>query len=177
MGDPKRIKRKYETPSHPWQAERIQEEKKLQSEYGLRNKQEIWKAQAMLRGFSRQARELLAQMSDQSKRQERQLLGKLVRLNILKEGSTLDNVLSLNVRDVLNRRLQTLVYKKGLSNTVKQARQFIVHGHITINERKVNSPGYMVTGSEEEKIEGVEDSVAVAVKIQAKDDKNAEEAA
>ncbi len=176
MGDPKRIKRKYETPSHPWQAERIQEEKKLQSEYGLRTKQEIWKAQAMLRGFRRHARELLVKESEHSKRQERQLLDKLVRMNILKEGSTLDDILSLNVRDVLDRRLQILVYKKGLSNTVKQARQFIVHGHITVDGRKVNSPSYMVTGSEEENIEGVEGSVAV--KVQAKeDDKNAEEAA
>ncbi len=176
MGDPKRIRRKYETPSHPWQAERIQEEKKLQSEYGLRNKREIWKAQAMLRGFRRQARELLAQRSEQARRQEKQLLDKLVRLNILKEGSTLDDVLSLTVRDVLNRRLQTLVYKKGLAYTVKQARQFIVHGHIAVAGRKVTSPSYMVTGDEEDKIEIVETSGIKNLQIVKKEEK-AKEAA
>ena len=38
MGDPKRTKKKYSTPLHPWQAERLEEEKGLTREYGFRNK-------------------------------------------------------------------------------------------------------------------------------------------
>ena len=43
MGDPRRLKKRYSAPSHPWQKERIEEEIVLTREYGLRNKKEIWK--------------------------------------------------------------------------------------------------------------------------------------
>ncbi len=152
MGDPRRIRKKYHTPSHPWQADRIQEEKELLKEYGLKNKREIWKALAILRGIRGQARELLGKRGEQAAWQEKQLMARLRRLNLLKEGATLDDVLSLTVRDILNRRLQTLVYKKGLAATMKQARQFIVHGHITVAGRKVTAPSYLVRADEEDAI-------------------------
>ena len=44
MGDPKRLRKKYETPSHPWEEERIKRETELMKKYGLKNKREIWKA-------------------------------------------------------------------------------------------------------------------------------------
>ena len=49
MGDPKKQRKKYETPLHPWQGERILAEKKIMEEYGLKNKKEIWKMNSMLR--------------------------------------------------------------------------------------------------------------------------------
>ena len=61
-------------------------------------------------------------------------------------------MLGLTVRDVLERRLQTLVYKKGLALSIYHARQLIVHGHIAINGRRVRSPGYLVSREEEDKI-------------------------
>ncbi|WP_457555394.1 30S ribosomal protein S4 [Candidatus Pyrohabitans sp.] len=158
MGDPRRIRKKYHTPSHPWQADRIQEEKELLKEYGLKNKREIWKALAILRGIRGQARELLGKRGEQAAWQEKQLMARLRRLNLLKEGATLDDVLSLTVRDILNRRLQTLVYKKGLAATMKQARQFIVHGHITVAGRKVTAPSYLVRADEEDAIGYAENS-------------------
>mgnify|MGYP001773173473 CR=1 FL=1 len=78
---------------------------------------------------------------------------KLYKLGLLNEGATLDDVLGLTVKDILNRRLQTIVYKKGLANTPKQARQFIVHGHVKINGRKIIYPSYLVNRDEEDKIE------------------------
>ncbi len=158
MGDPRRIRKKYQTPSHPWQADRIQEEKKLLEEYGLKNKREIWKALAILRRIRRQARELLGKRGKQAERQEKLLMARLQRLNLLKEGSTLDDVLGLTVRDILDRRLQTLVYKKGLASTIKQARQFIVHGHITVGGKKVTAPSYLVPADEEDTIAYAENS-------------------
>jgi small subunit ribosomal protein S4 len=68
------------------------------------------------------------------------------------EGSTLDDVLGLTQEAILNRRLETLVQRKGLAATCKQARQFIVHGHVSIDGRKVTIPGYVVKRSEEDKI-------------------------
>ncbi|MFQ6136454.1 MAG: 30S ribosomal protein S4 [Candidatus Hydrothermarchaeales archaeon] len=152
MGDPRKIVKKYTTPHHPWQAERISEENEIKKEYGLKNKKEIWKSETTLRRIRREARKVSASRTEQAKREEEQMLGKLTRLKLIKEDANLDDVLALKTRDLLERRLQTLVYKKGLANTVKHARQLIVHGHISIGGRKVTSPGYLVGAEEEDEI-------------------------
>jgi len=147
----RRLKRKYETPKRPWDKERIEEEKKLMEKYGLRRKREIWRAEAILRKYRRMARDLNAKKDEEK---AKQLVEKLYRMGILKsKDSTLDDVLSLTVEDILERRLQTIVYRKGFANTPKQARQFIVHGHVFINGRRVPFPSYLVPINEEDKIE------------------------
>ncbi|HDD71593.1 MAG: 30S ribosomal protein S4 [Candidatus Aenigmatarchaeota archaeon] len=146
----RRLRRKYEKPKRPWDKERIEEEKKLMKEYGLRRKREIWRAEAILRKYRRMARDLIAK---KDKEKEKILIQKLNRMGILPANATLDDVLSLTVRDILERRLQTIVYRKGLANTVKQARQFIVHGHVKIKGRKVIFPSYLVPKEEEDQIE------------------------
>ena len=156
MGDPKFARKKYETPSHPWDKDRIEAENALIKKYGLKNKREIWRAQTMLRKFRAQARSLLGKVTSsdpQVKRETEQLLGRLHRLGILPENATLDDVLALDVESILKRRLQTIVYLKGLVSTPFQARQFIVHGHICIDNRRVTAPGYMVLRKEENMIE------------------------
>lgn len=157
MGDPRFNRKKYETPKHPWEADRIKEEWELQKKYGLKNKREIWKAKSILRNFRGQARELQAKLrygDPQAEKQQKLLFKKLTKLGILNEANaTLDAVLSLTVEDILRRRLQTVVYLKGLARTPKQARQFIVHGHIAIGDRKVTIPGYLVRVEEEELID------------------------
>ena len=146
----RRLRKKYEKPKRPWDKERIEEEKKLMKEYGLRRKREIWRAEAILRKYRRMARDLIAK---KDKEKEKILIQKLNRMGILPANATLDDVLSLTVRDILERRLQTIVYRKGLANTVKQARQFIVHGHVKIKGRKVIFPSYLVPKEEEDQIE------------------------
>ncbi len=162
MGDPRFNRKAYETPKHPWEAERIKEEWELKKKYGLKNKKEIWKAKSILRNFRGQARELQAKLrygDPQAERQQKQLFDKILRLGILEESNaTLDAVLSLGVEDILRRRLQTIVYLKGLARTPKQARQFIVHGHIAINGRRVTIPGYLVRMDEEDGIDYYEHS-------------------
>jgi small subunit ribosomal protein S4 len=157
MGDPRFNRKKYETPKHPWEADRIKEEWELQKKYGLKNKREIWRAKSMLRNFRAQARYLQAKLrygDQQAERQQKQLFNRLVRTGILNEdGATLDAVLSLNVEDILRRRLQTIVYLKGLARTPRQARQFIVHGHISLNGRRVTVPGYLVRRDEEPEVD------------------------
>ncbi len=146
----RRFKKKYESPKKPWDKQRIEEEKKLLKEYGLRRKREIWKAEAILRKYRRIARELIGK-GDEEK--AKVLIEKLKRLGILEGNASLDDVLGLTVENILERRLQTILYRKGLAATPKQARQFIVHGHIKINGRKVIWPSYLVLKDEEDKIE------------------------
>jgi small subunit ribosomal protein S4 len=144
----------YETPNHPFQGERIAEEGDLVGRYGLKNKEELWRAQSELRGYRREARRLLGQVATDAlvQQETEQFLARLVRLGILDEGDGLDNVLGLDVTDVLERRLQTVAYRKGLANTTQQARQFIVHGHVTVDGARVTRPSYTVEIAEEDAI-------------------------
>ncbi len=156
MGDPKFPRRRYDTPSHPWKIDRITAENTLVRKYGLKNKREVWKAQTRLRTFRGTARQLLAQQrggSPQAQKEAGQLIGRLARLGLLAPQSTLDDVLALDLENVLARRLQTIVYLKGLAGTPDQARQFIVHGHVQIGDRRVNVPSYFVRREEESLIQ------------------------
>jgi small subunit ribosomal protein S4 len=156
MGDPKFSRKLYETPNHPWQAARIREEGEIVKKYGLKNKTEIWKARSKLRSIRGQARDLQGKQATglaQVQRETAGLLSRLQRMGFISEGAGLDDILSLNVEAVLMRRLQTMVYLKGLAATPTQARQLIVHGHVAINGRRVNVPGYHVMKAEEQAIE------------------------
>lgn len=155
MGDPKFQRPLYETPFRPWDAERIEAEKGIVHKYGLKNKRELWKAQSKLRSFRTQARLLLGRQNNptpQVQKESAGLLARLARLGVLPPNSTLDDVLALNVEQVLSRRLQTMVYLKGLAHSPEQARQLIVHGHISVGDRRVTVPSYVVTKNEEQSI-------------------------
>jgi len=152
MGDPKRQRKKYETPSHPWIKERLESERVLMRKYALKNKKELWRHETQLREFRRRARRLLAARGSQAEIERVQLLQRLNRLGLLPADAVLDDVLSLTIEDILDRRLQTLVYRKGLARTVRQARQLIVHGHIELNGQIIRSPGYLVLKEEEDSI-------------------------
>ncbi len=143
----------YETPNHPYQGERIATEAGLVGKYGLKNKEELWKSQSELRNMRREARKLLgrAQGDAEAAGQEaREFLDRMRRIGILGETDELDDVLSLGVTDLLERRLQTVVFRTGLANTAGQARQFISHGHITVDGARVQRPSYKVAVAEED---------------------------
>ncbi len=150
MGHPRKARKKYDTPPHPWNAERIKSENKLMTKYGLKNKKEIWKADTLVRKYSREARYLLGFSADQVKTETDELLGHLKRTGVLDENAQLENVLDLTVEDILRRRLQTVVFDKGLARTPKEARMFVVHGHIALDGKKVNSPSYTIKRGEED---------------------------
>lgn len=156
MGDPKFPRRSYDTPSHPWEGERIKKEAEVVREFGLKNKTEVWKAQTVLRNFRKQSRELQARLRGgdaQAKIEADALLRKCSRMGILPvTGSSLNDILMLSEGDILSRRLQSVVYDKGLSTTIKQARQMITHGHIHMNGHRVTVPGYIVTREEESSV-------------------------
>jgi len=156
MGDPKFLRRTYDTPKHPWEAGRMDEERKLLQKYGLKNKRELWKAQSILRGWRRHARLLQANLrvgEPQAQRETTQLLGRLTRLGVLPVGTpTIDDVLALTTEDVLKRRFEWIIFSRGLAPTAYGARQWIVHGHFSIGDHRVTRPGYLVPSSEEHQI-------------------------
>jgi small subunit ribosomal protein S4 len=152
LGDPKKQRKKYATPRFPWRTSVLQEELKLLGQYGLRNKHELWRHETMLSKFRSIARSLIGKPPEERGKMERELLNRLKKLGILPETAVLDDVLDLTVEDILERRLQTIVFRKGLAKTIHQARQLITHGHITIGNRQVTVPSYMVTKEEENQI-------------------------
>lgn len=156
MGDPKFPRRTFNTPSHPWQGERIKEEAEIVKQYGLKNKHELWKAKTVVRNLRKQSRDLQARLrtgEEQAKIERDNLLKSCARMGLLPmEGATLDDVLGLGAESLLGRRLQTIVFRKGLACSPGQARQFIVHGHVSIDDRKVTIPGYTVQRGEEDNI-------------------------
>ncbi len=158
----KRQKKKYENPLRPWDRTRIETEKKIKQEYGLRRKKEIWKAQAILRNYRRLARESRA---SKDKNQEKILIDKLHKLGLIGANSNLDDVLALSIQNILDRRLQTVVQRKGLASTPKQARQFIIHGHVALEGKRVRFPSTLIPKDLEEKINFYEKSKVKQFKL------------
>ncbi len=149
MGDIKKHRRKYSKPSHPWQRTRIDAEKIVSKEFGFKNKTEIWKMESKLRGFKTQVKELATKDPKQKALEEKQLLDRLYKLGLINKDAKRENILDLTNLDLFNRRLQTIVFRKGLARSVKQARQFIVHGHIFVNGKEINVPSYLVSRDDE----------------------------
>ena len=153
MGDPKFPSKHYNTPSHPWQKVRIEEERTLIHQYGLKNKKEIWRANTKIRSMRRQARKLTATSGDEQAQKEKGLLlSKLNRLGLLEQDSGLEDVLRMTPENILDRRLQTQVYLQGLASTAKQSRQLIIHGHISVDGAVTRVPGMIVTKLQEKNI-------------------------
>jgi small subunit ribosomal protein S4 len=121
-------------------------------QYGLRNKHELWRHETMLSNFRGIARSLIGKSPEERRKMEEELLARLKKLGILRETAVLDDILDLTLEDVLERRLQTIVFRKGLAKTIHQTRQLVTHGHITIGNRRVTVPSYIVTREEENQI-------------------------
>lgn len=154
MGDPRKSRKKWEGPGLPWIRELLLHEQELLGKYGLRNKKEIWLARTIVRKFRHMARGLLALPPAERMVREKQLISKLYKMGLLSsQNATVDDILGLTEEHLLERRLQTIVFKKGLAKTIYQARQLIVHGHIAIGGRRVTSPGYIVPKDEEDLID------------------------
>lgn len=152
MGDPKKARKKYSRPRSPWRADQLAQELYLLGNFGLRNKRELWKAETQLSSMRKQARTLLAATEQVRLREEKKLLDSLRRKGLVAEGASLDDILSLTVEDVLARRLQTMVFKKGMALSPLHARQLIVHGHVVVGERTIKIPGYGINRLEEPEI-------------------------
>lgn len=144
------LKKQYETPNEAWNQERIDTEDRLREEFGLKNKKEIYKAYSELRSVRRQARKLIG---SQDETQEEEVLNKANRLGLVKSNAGLEDLLTLQVEDFLQRRLQSAVLRRGYADTPLQARQLVTHGHVKVDGETVNIPGKLLTQEEEKSIE------------------------
>lgn len=152
MGDPRKHRKKYTTPLHPWRKDRLDIERELKIEYGVKNKTEIYRMDSLLRKIKSQMKKLTSSKGPQIDLEMKQLITKLNKLGLINDATNVDAVLGLELKNIMDRRLQTIVFKKGFANSVKQARQFITHEHVLVGDKKITSPGYLVATSEESMI-------------------------
>ena len=152
MGDPKYPRKAWRKPKRPLNYELKMDELQTLGTFGLRTKRELWKAHTELSRVRQQARSLLALTQKVRAEKEPILLKSLVRIGLVKNDATLDDVLNLKPTDLLARRLQTIVSNKLGFKTPYQARQAVIHGHIMVGDRKVDIPSYTVTVAEEDNV-------------------------
>ncbi len=153
MGDPKKARKKYKTPAHPWKKAQIDEERELISKYGFKNKKEIWKMTTILQNIKRQMKSTIAKDNEQSRKEQKQLLRRLYELGMTTSATaTEDEILGLGIENIIERRLQTILVRKGLAGSMRQSRQFITHHHVVVGDRKVTAPSYLVGRAEEKNV-------------------------
>jgi len=142
----KRKHKTYSKPKRPFDKVRIEEEAEIKKEFGLKNKREIWKAEARIKSIRERAKKLIS--SDE--KEQKDLFERLKKIGL--EVNSIADVLSLNKEDYLKRRLQTVVVHKKLATTTKSARQLITHKRILVDGKIVDSPSYIVPVELEKKI-------------------------
>ena len=146
MGDIKRKQKLFSRPKKLYDRARMDEENVLVKRYGLKNKREIWKAKTAVSKLRRRAKGLIGKDIEEQQ-------GFFDKLS--KEGfiiQDISDVLALTEENLFERRLQTILFKKGMANTVKQARQLIVHKNVLVDGNVVNIPSFVVTRELENKI-------------------------
>ena len=153
MGDPKKLKKKYSTPIHPWNKVEIDENRLIRREFGLRNRKELLIAESFLKKYKDIAKRLIADTTKQGLVEKKQMMDKLHKLGLISMDAELDDVLSLEIKDILERRLQSVIFRKSLARTMKQARQFITHRHVMVGDKEITAPSYIISVDEENKLE------------------------
>jgi len=142
----KRKHKTYSRPKRPFDKTRIQEEAGIKKEFGLKNKREIWKADAKIKSIREKAKKLIS--ADEN--------DKVAFYNRLRKigfkVNSISDVLSLDKKDYLKRRLQTILVNKGIARTPKSSRQLITHKKVLIAGNSINSPSYIVPIDLENKI-------------------------
>ena len=158
MGEPKFSRPRTQTPTHPWKQARIDEEHDLKERYGLKKvggMREIWREKSALRRHRNQAMKLIGRVDSTEghyAKEKDQLLNSLTKKGLLQTGADVGDVLEINVEHMLSRRLQSVVYYKGLAPSMRAARNLIVHGHICIGDQRMTVPGYHILKEEEDSL-------------------------
>lgn len=138
--------KRYAKPRKLYDKVRIEEENVLVERYGLKNKREVWKAEARVSEIRRQAKKLITASAEE----QEEFFSKLRKIGF--KVKKMAEALALEKEDWLKRRLQSIIVGK-LARTPKQARQLIVHKHIAISGNIINIPSYVVRTDEEDKVE------------------------
>ncbi|MBI5042397.1 MAG: 30S ribosomal protein S4 [Nitrospirae bacterium] len=87
--------------------------------------------------------------------------------NYFKKAEMAKGITGENLLQLLIRRLDNIVYEMGFASSRVQARQFVRHGHILVNSRRVNIPSYLVKSGDvievnekSRQLEGIKAAVA-----------------
>ena len=142
----KRKHKQYSKPKRPFDKTRIEEEAIIKKEFGLKNKREIWKAEAKIKSIREKAKKLISS----NKEDQQAFFDRLKKMGL--EVNSIGEVLALDKKDYLNRRLQTILVKNELTTTTRSARQLITHKKVLVDGKIVNSPSYIVPIKLEKKI-------------------------
>ncbi len=154
MGIVKKLRKKYVFHKKRWDKKTIDDEKILTTDYALKNKKEIRRAEFLIAKFKRRAKILNKTTKLKESKDALNFIDSLKKKGFLEEDVVvLDKILDLKISDILERRLSTLVYKKKLAKTPSQARQYVIHQHIKVGERVITSPSYLTSKEEEENIQ------------------------
>lgn len=154
MGLPIKHRKKFVSHKKRWDKTVIVEEKELVKEYALKNKKEIRKVELLLSKYKRIAKSLNRNQELKQSLRAKNFIEKLKKQGFLSlEAVSLDEVLDIQIRNILDRRLSNILYKNKLARTPAQARQFVVHSHVLVNGKCVNSPSYLTSLDEEELID------------------------
>lgn len=148
MAGIRRQKKMYSRPRKPFDSERIAEENEVLKKYGLKNKREIWKADAAVNRLRKIAKGLITATNEE----QEAFITKQIAKGFLKAGSHIDDVLGMTKEDYLERRLQTVVFKKKMGKSLKHARQLVTHKYIRVSGKAVDVPSYVVNLKEEQDI-------------------------
>jgi len=146
MGEIRRKRKKFNRPRKRFDRPRIEAEDELVKTYGLKNKREIWKAKSFISRYRRRAKELIGSEVEEQK----EFFEKLNKMGM--RVKDISDVLALTEKDLLDRRLQTILFKKKMANTPRQARQMIVHKKVLVKGNVVNIPSFIVTRDLENQI-------------------------
>lgn len=142
----KKQHKKYSRPKQPFNKERLIEEAEIKKEFGLKNKKEIWKSDAMIKSIKERAKKLISA----NKEEQKLLFDRLKKIGFTTDS--IADVLSLDKTDYLKRRLQTIILMKKLATTSKGARQLITHKKVIVGGNVIDSPSYIVPVELENKI-------------------------
>ncbi len=142
----KRKHKIYSRPKRPFDKTRIEEEGKIKEEFGLKNKKEIWKADARIKEIREKAKKLISATENEKEA----FFNRLKKMGF--KVNSIGDVLSLDKRDYLKRRLQTVLVDKKIASTTKGARQLITHKKVLINGNSINAPSFIVPIDLENKI-------------------------
>ncbi len=154
MGLPIKHRKKYVSHKKRWDKQTIEDEKVLVTDYTLKNKREIRKVEFVISKYKKIAKELNRNVETKNSPEAKRFVDKLKALGYLNQQATsLDEILDITLRDILERRISNIIYKMKLARTPEQARQFVVHRHIKVGGKVVTSPSYSVSLGEETTVE------------------------
>lgn len=103
-----------------------------------------------LSNYKKIAKSLNKTAESKESEEAKHFIAKLKTMGFLDPNAqTLDEVLDITIRELLERRLSNILYKNKLARTPTQARQFVVHGHVLVGDKCISSPSYQVSLAEE----------------------------